>query len=253
MPVNQIGYNDRQDIIREMTLRLADQIVDVELDSEHYNLAIDKSLSYYRQLSSGSVEMSFLFLNTSTGVTEYTLPDEVQEVNRIYRRGIGTNNSGGSNFDPFDVAFNNMYMLNAGQMGGLAVFDAFAQYKETIGRIFGSEYNFNWNRNTKVLKILRNVQSEEEIAIDIANFIPEAILFKDVFASPWIADMALAQGKLMLGEARGKYLSGLPGAGGAIQLNGEQLKAEAKEEIEALREQVKNLEEGSTPLGFTIG
>ena len=35
-----------------------------------------------------------------------------------------------------------MYMLQAGQIGGLAVFDAFVQYKETIGRVFGSEYNF---------------------------------------------------------------------------------------------------------------
>jgi len=253
MPVNQIGYNNRQEIIEEMTLRLADQIVDVELDSAHYNLAIDKAIGYYRQLSSGSVEASFLFLNTTDGETEYTLPDEVMEVNRIYRRGIGTANSGGSNFDPFDVAFNNMYMLQAGQLGGLALFDAFSQYKETIGRIFGSEYNFNWNRNTKVLKILRNIRSEEEIAVDISNFIPESLLIKDVYSSPWIADMALAQGKLILGEARGKYLSGLPGAGGAIQLNGEQLKAEAKEEIVLLREQVNNLEEGSTPLGFVIG
>ena len=46
-----------------------------------------------------------------------------------------------------------MYMLQAGQIGGLAVSDAFAQYKEVIGRIFGSEYNFLWNRNTKQLKI----------------------------------------------------------------------------------------------------
>ena len=70
------------------------------------------------------------------------MSDEVIDVKRLYRRGIGTNSGGGTNFDPFDVAFNNMYMLQAGQIGGLAVFDAFVQYKETIGRVFGSEYNF---------------------------------------------------------------------------------------------------------------
>ena len=156
MPQDQIGYNSREDLIKEMQLRLADGIVDVELDREHYDVAIDKSLAIYRQLSSGSVEESLLFVNTQDGQTEYTLPDEVMEVRRIYRRGIGTNSGGGTNFDPFDVAFNNMYMLQAGQIGGLAVFDAFAQYKEVIGRIFGSEYNFLWNRNTKQLKILRN-------------------------------------------------------------------------------------------------
>ena len=135
MAQNSIGYSSRQDLIRELQLRLADGIVDVELDREHYDVAIDLALSKYRQLSSGSVEESLIFIQTQDGVTEYTLPNEVQEVRRLYRRGVGTNSGGGTNFDPFDVAFNNTYMLQAGQMGGLAVFDAFAQYKETIGLI----------------------------------------------------------------------------------------------------------------------
>ena len=125
----------------------------------------------------------------------------------MYRRGVGTNSGSGSNFDPFDVAFNNMYLLNAGQIGGLATFDAFSQYKETIGRIFGSEYNFLWNRNTKVLKILRNVQSEEEVAVGVYNFIPEKILLGDIYAGKWLADYSLANSKMMLGEARSKSFS----------------------------------------------
>lgn len=253
MPANQIGYNGRLDLIRELQLRLADGIVDVELDREHYDVAIDQSLAKYRQLSSGSVEESLIFIESQPDVTEYTLPDEVQEVRRIYRRGIGTNSGGGTNFDPFDVAFNNMYMLQAGQIGGLAVFDAFAQYKETIGRVFGSEYNFLFNRNTKVLKILRNVRHAEEIMIGVYNFIPENVLLKDVYASTWLASYALAHSKLMLGEARSKYTSGLPGAGGAIQLNGTELKQEAQAEMEALKLSLHNMEEGNSPLGFIIG
>jgi hypothetical protein len=253
MPIDQIGYKSREELIKEIQLRLADGIVDVELDRAHYDIAIDKSLAIYRQLSAGSVEESIIFFTTQDGVTEYTLPDEVMEVRRLYRRGIGSNSGGGTNFDPFDVAFNNMYMLQAGQVGGLAVFDAFSQYKETIGRIFGSEYNFLWNRNTKRLKILRNVRHEEEIAVGVYNFIPESILLKDVGSNPWLAAYALAQSKMMLGEARSKYTSGLPGAGGAIQLNGDALKAEGQTEIESLKERLHNMEEGNTPLGFVIG
>ena len=152
---NTIGYRSREDLIKTLKSRLGDGMVDVELDREHYDTAINLALGKYRQLSSGAVEESVIFIQTQAGITEYTLPDEVIEVRRLYRRGIGTNSGGGTNFDPFDVAFNNMYMLQAGQIGGLAVFDAFAQYKETIGRVFGSEYNFLWNRNTKVLKILQ--------------------------------------------------------------------------------------------------
>jgi len=253
MPQDQIGYKSREDLIKELQLRLADGIVDVELDREHYDVAIDKAIAIYRQLSSGSVEESIIFFTTQDGVTEYTLPDEVMEVRRLYRRGIGTNSGGGTNFDPFDVAFNNMYMLQAGQIGGLAVFDAFAQYKETIGRVFGSEYNFLWNRNTKKLKILRNVRHEEEVAVGVYNFIPESILLKDVYAGNWLGTYALAQSKMMLGEARSKYTSGLPGAGGAIQLNGQDLKNEAVTMIDSLKESIHNMEEGNQPLGFVIG
>ena len=116
MAIDTIGYSSREDLIRELQLRLADGIVDVELDREHYDIAINKALSTYRQLSAGSVEESIIFIETVDGQTDYTLPDEVMEVRRIYRRGIGTNSGGGTNFDPFDVAFNNMYMLQAGQI-----------------------------------------------------------------------------------------------------------------------------------------
>jgi hypothetical protein len=252
MAQDQIGYKSREELISEVQLRLADGMVDVELDREHYDVAIDKAVGIYRQLSSGSVEESIIFFNTEKDVTEYILPDEVMEVRRMYRRGIGTN-SGGTNFDPFDVAFNNMYMLQAGQIGGLAVFDAFSQYKETLGRIFGSEYNFLWNRNTKQLKILRNVRHEEEIAVGVYNFIPESILLRDVYSSNWLGSYALAMSKMMLGEARSKYTSGLPGAGGAIQLNGDALKGEALAEMQALKDSVHAYEEGNTPLGFVIG
>lgn len=253
MPENQLGYNSREDLVREMQLRLADDIVDVELDRDHYDVAIDSAMKKYRQLSAGAVEESVIFIQTQINVTEYTLPDEVMEVRRLYRRGVGSNSGTGSNFDPFDVAFNNMYLLNAGQIGGLATFDAFSQYKETIGRIFGSEYNFLWNRNTKQLKILRNVSTDEEVAVGVYNFIPEKLLLGDIYAGKWLGDFALAQSKLILGEARSKYMGGIPGAGGNIVLNGEAMKQEAQAEMEMLIQSVHNMEEGNLPLGFVIG
>ena len=81
-----------------------------------------------------------------------------------------------------------MYMLQAGQIGGLAVSYAFAQYKEVIGRIFGSEYNF-MEQKYKTIKDSRNIRHEEEIAAGIYNFIPESILLKDVYAGNWLALM----------------------------------------------------------------
>jgi len=64
MPKDQIGYNSREELIRELEIRLADGIVDVELDRDHYDVSIDKALQKYRQLSSGSVEESIIFIQT---------------------------------------------------------------------------------------------------------------------------------------------------------------------------------------------
>jgi len=251
--IDSSGYGSRDDLIRELKLRLGDGMVDVELDRDHYDIAINKAMAKYRQLSSGSVEESIVWIQTQPDVTKYTLPSEVIDVKRLYRRGVGTNSGGGTNFDPFDVAFNNMYMLQAGQLGGLATFDAFAQYKETLGRIFGSEYNFTYNRNTKELTILRNVRHGEDVAVGTYNFIPESVLLTDVYASPWLSNFALAQAKFMLGEARSKFTSGLPGPGGAVTLNGDALKTEAMSEMETLIAEIHNMEEGNSPLGFVIG
>jgi hypothetical protein len=199
------------------------------------------------------VEESVLFISTKPDQVEYQLPSEIMEIRRVYRRGIGTNSGTGTNFDPFDAAYANAYLLSASAGGGLSTFDFYSQWKETAGRIFGGEYDFQWNHNSKILRLLRNVRAEEDILCMCYNYVPECVLLKDVYASFWIASYALAQCKLMLGEARSKYQSGLPGAGGAITLNGEQLKAEGQQEVQDLLESISNMEEGNSPLGFTIG
>ena len=51
-----------KDIIDYIRLRLADGIVDVELDQEHYDLSIKQALTRYRQLASNSQEESYAFL-----------------------------------------------------------------------------------------------------------------------------------------------------------------------------------------------
>lgn len=244
----------RDKLVKELKLRLGDGMIDVELDPEHYNLAIDKAIQTYRSRSDGAVEESYAFLQTQVDTQEYTLPNEILNIRKIYRRGVGGGNIGtGTNFDPFDVAFQNTYLINAGVVGGLANYDAFTQYKETLNRIFGGEYDFTFNTNTKVLKILRKISIVEDIMIQISNLVPEQSLLLNEYSRPWMADWALAECKQMLGEARSKYSSGLPGPGGAVQLNGEALKQEAVSEKERLLVAITNMEEGNKHLGFVIG
>ena len=89
--------------------------------------------------------------------------------------------------------------------------------------------------------------------IQISNLVPEQNLLENEYSRPWMADWALAEAKMMLGEARSKYSSGLPGPQGSVQLNGEALKQEAMTEKERLLTSIINMEEGNKNYGFVIG
>ena len=51
MAVDNIGFSSREDPLENLN-SFIDGIVDVELDREHYDVAIDKAMAIYRQLSS---------------------------------------------------------------------------------------------------------------------------------------------------------------------------------------------------------
>jgi uncharacterized protein YjbJ (UPF0337 family) len=69
---------------------------------------------------------------------------------------------------------------------------------------------------------------------------------------PWIQDYALAVSKDIIGQAREKFGT-IAGPQGGTQLNGASLKAEAKEEMERLEEELKKFVDGSQPYTFVIG
>ena len=110
---------------KQIELMLGSQMVDVELDVEHIDLAIALGIQKLRQQSDGSMLEKDIFLHLTRDITEYTLPEEVQEVRRLYRRGVGAYTNGGVNFDPVDAAFYNIYLLQPNRSGGLATWDMY--------------------------------------------------------------------------------------------------------------------------------
>jgi hypothetical protein len=119
-------------------LNLGGGMVDIELDKEHYDMAIDKAIAKYRQRSSRAVEESFMILKLTPGESDYTLPDEVIDVRVIYRQSAGGVGSTATNFEPFEAGYLNMYMLNAARGQGLATFELYMGQRETLGKMFGA-------------------------------------------------------------------------------------------------------------------
>lgn len=233
-------------------LSLGGGMVDVELDKEHYDMAIDKALSKYRQRSSRAVEESFMVLKLAAAESEYTLPNEVIDVRNVYRRSSGGISAAATDFEPFEAGYLNMYMLNAGRGGGLASFELYMGYREQMGRMFGANIIYTWSQVTKKLTLHRFIRGEEDIILHVYNYKPDEILLSDTSAGPWIKDYALAIAKMSLGQARSKFAQ-LAGPQGGVQLNGADLIAQGQAEIEKLDEEIKTYTDGGTPLGFIFG
>jgi hypothetical protein len=237
----------------QIELLLGSQMVDVELDQDHINLGITIGVEKLRQQSDGANLEKDIFLHITRDVTEYTLPEEVQEVRRLYRRGVGAYTNGGINFDPVDAAFYNIYMLQPNRSGGLATWDMYNQFLETTERLFASQMNFTWDVNSHTLKIIRRPTADEEVAVRVYARKSEDDIINDPYCGPWLRSYATAYSKFMLGEARDKFPGGFPGPSGNVTLNGATLKTEALAEMEKLETQLFNLVTSSDGYSFVIG
>ena len=150
----------RNDIMDFCRLQLADGMVDVELDKEHYELAVKQALIKYRQRAPNAVEESYAFLDLLPETQEYILPDHIMEIRAAYRRGIGSvSGTTASQFEPFASGYLNTYMLVAGRVGGLTNYELFVDYQKLAMRMFGGFMNFTWNRVTKKLTLVRKIPS----------------------------------------------------------------------------------------------
>ena len=248
-----IERNKVFDYVRDM---LGDGMVDVELDPKHYETALTRALTRFRQRSSNAVEESYMFLELLQDTNEYRLPDEVVEVQSVFRRAIGSrsgNGAGGTLYEPFNLAYTNTYMLNSTMMGGLATYEMYAGYQKLVGRMFGSYIEFKWKPTSHILTILqRPFAEEEQILIRCHNYRPDYVLLQDLYAGQWLKDYTLATCKIMLGEARSKFAS-IAGPQSAITLTGNDLKSAGKEELKKLDKELVEYVVGGMPMTFVIG
>ena len=241
----------RQSVYNYCKTMLGDGMIDIELDPNHYETALNRSLAVFRQRSYNAVEESYIFLNLLTDTNEYILPREIQQVRQIYRRSIGSRTGGGNGgtvFEPFNMAYTNTYLLSATSMGGLLTYELFAQYQELIGKMFGSFINFTWEPSSRKLTIHQRPRGEESVMLQVYNSKPDFTIIGDTYAGQWIKDYTLANCKMMLGQAREKFAQ-IAGPQGGSALNGAAMKTEAQAEMDKLMEDLKTSVSGG--LGYT--
>ena len=241
-------------IFENCRLRLGGDIIDLELDPQHYEAAYNYAIKVYRQRAQNSTVESYTLMTVIKNVDTYTLPSEFINVRSLFRRTVGLETGPSStSFDPFSSAILNTYLLNYNYTGGMATYDFYAGYVELAARMFGGYVTYTFNPVTKVLRVVRDFKGTGErilIWADITR--PELELLQDPGAGVWIGDFILAQLKMIIGEAREKFGS-IAGPAGGTTLNGSAMKAEAKEAQEKLIEQLKAYVDYSQPLTWVQG
>lgn len=245
----------RQKIIDEVKRMLGGSMVDIELDPDDYQTALNLAFDRYRQRAGNSTEESYMFLRLVYEQTVYYLPDNVVSVRQLFRRGIGET-TGGTQIDPFSLAYTNLYLLQAGAGGGysagLLTYELFYQYLDQAGRMFGRDINFTFDPVSKKLSIMRKPTGGEALLIWCYMYRPDETLLQDPYCRPWLRDYTLAWCKQMLGEAYSKFTT-IAGPQGGTTLKGDALKNEAKEMIERLEKDLDLYIDNTMPLGIVIG
>jgi hypothetical protein len=244
----------RQVIIDQILTLLGNNLIEVDLTTSDLNTSVDLALSRYRQRSSNSTQESVFFLTLRPETQSYTLPEEIIEVQKIYRRGLSANagETIGNQYDPFSLAYTNLYLLQPTGQGDLLTYEYYNQWLGTAGRLFGNTYDFRWDPSERKLTIIRHQQVLEDVGIVAYMDVSDDGLLKGRYSQPWVRSYALALSKMILGQAYEKF-SGIPGPNGQVTLNGAQLKAEATAEIAELEKQIDNYQDGGRPLGFIVG
>lgn len=244
----------KQEVFRNVQLRLGAGIIDLELDPEHLDASYKYAISTYRQRAQNAYEESYSLLTIEKDKNSYILPREITTVRQVFRRTVGLETGpAATSFDPFSSAILNTYLLNYNYAGGLATYDFYAGYIELAARMFGGYVIHTFNPVTKEIKFVRDFKgSGEQILLWTDNLKPEITLLQDPAIANWITSWTLAQAKMIIGEAREKFGT-IAGPGGGTSLNGAAMKSEAKEMFTELLDELKRYVDWSQPLTWIQG
>ena len=253
-PTNYTLAELKQALFENIRLRLGGDIIDLEIDPDHYEAAWAYAVKTYRQRAQNATKESYTLLTVIQNVDTYTLPQEFINVRSLFRRTVGLETGpSSSSFDPFSSAILNTYLLNYNYTGGMATYDFYAGYVELAARMFGGYVTYTFNPVTKELRVVRDFKGTGErilIWADIQR--PEIELIQDPGAGVWLGDFTLAVLKGIIGDAR-ELFSTIAGPGGGTSLNGAAMKADSKADMERLIDDLRKYQDWSQPMTWIQG
>ena len=240
LDIKQLGPRPKRQKVRGqirdyILYMLGAPVLKLELDEQMIDFAVDQALKVFEDYAPREY-FQFHVFNTIPGQSVYTMPPDVGLIRNVYYKKSGDFAFQSSDLDgsiPIEYFYpGGSYSSIQGGMidpiqpiwGRQGEWVLYKQYEQMFSRVSSNVGGWEWIGGFKTIKLYP------------IPFKPTAVVVEHIEKNKNWAEVtqamqegALSYAKEMLGRIRSKYASP-PGPGGGIQLDGQQLLQEAKEE-----------------------
>jgi len=237
---NQLGPRKKREKVREQ-LRdyilhmLGAPVISIELDEQNIDFCIDQSLMIIEHYAPRDFFQYYTFF-TNPGVSVYKLPPEIGYVRNVFYKEQGTFAFQASDLDgaiPVEYFYpGGAYASIQGGLidpvqpiwGRMGEWVLYKQYEQMYSRVSSNLGGWEWLGGYEHIKVYPVPYRTQRV---IVEYIQKNKDWDRV--SQAMQEGALTYAKEILGRIRGKYKNP-PGPNGGVQLDGDQLLQEARED-----------------------
>lgn len=266
--------DSEQKLLNYIRTMLGEPMINVDVSDDQILLLIDDTVRKFSDFAYGG-EQRIAFMVSGNGDTQdYLLDRRVQAVLSVsFGNSLGATSYGGGaggislgagwgtigvGYVPHITMQGEVSSLSVGGMGGGAcstvtggvaggiaqgsrmdgVSNAYASLaqRDTLQAMFGRGVNFEYNSNTKILRVFEPIGDATFLIEASAEYVPNPE-FDEVYAHPWVKDYVVASTRRLWSTVTGKYTQSL--VGGA-EINYDKMQTEAEQMIEKLDEDLLN-------------
>jgi hypothetical protein len=223
--------DERRNIMKIIRTELGYPTVTVELTDDQLSRAVSDALETFRQRSSMSVKRACFFLDIQPYNQHYVLANKAVDYNKIVTVMAGYRFTSAFLSQAMGSGvYGQVVMQHLYNMGtfDLLSYHIVSAYVEQLEIMFATRLTYVWDESKRRISFHQSFTRPERILLDVTLEKTEQEIFLDRYAKRWIQQFAQAQAMDMLAQIRGKYAS-LPGASGAVTLNAQDLRTQAKE------------------------
>lgn len=227
-----------KDFYDEVITSLGGELMDVELSEKDIRLCFNKAKRTFQQKGHNSYRKKFMRLNVDPCQKHYTLPNDINTVVKVIRPDSLFGGEDEFYVSMYDQLFNKY--SNYVDSGDWLSYDFTLQLIEQYRRYLAFDVMFHFDEISNIFIPNRMPRTKEVWLLEVyCNLNDEE--YMDVL---WIQSWALAEAKMILGNAYRKF-SQIPGPDGVINLDGNGLIQEGMQEKERLLEDILNGVDGA--------